>query len=504
MPVHEAAWQGFLLVFSWPNILYPTIATLLAMVFAFLPGLSGVTLMALAVSFTYSWDPIYILLIFGAFTGGATFMGSITAILFNIPGTAPSAATMIDGHPLAMQGKARTAIACSATASALGSTIGVVILVFSLPVLRRFILAFGPAEFLILAMWGLATIAVLTGKAVFKGLAAAGIGLLLASIGFHRATAELRFTFNNLDLQEGLNVIPVFLGFFAVAEMLSLMTSGRRTIAAGAQLSGSLREGIGAVLRHPWLLIRSSVIGTAIGMLPAAGGTVASFLAYGHAVQSARDRSRFGHGDLRGVLAPEAAHDAKDGGSLAPTLAFGIPGNEGTAVLLAALTLHGLAPGRDLLTDRLPMAFVLIWSLFYSNWLTSILGVMMAGSLARLSVVRTARLAPFVLVLAVLGAYAYQGRFSDVAIASGFGIAGYYMKKYGWPAVALVTALVLGPMFEQNLQLTIGLQQAGRIDFFSRPLVWVLTASMIAMFAFPGARALRERSERAARDRSPV
>jgi putative tricarboxylic transport membrane protein len=502
MPVYEAAWQGFLLVFSWPNIIYPTIATMLAMVFAFLPGLSGVTLMALAISLTYAWDPLYILLIFGAFTGGATFMGSITAILFNIPGTAPSAASMIDGHPLAMQGKARTAIACSATASALGSSIGVVILVASLPVLRRFILAFGPAEFLILAVWGLSTIAVLTGKAVFKGLAAAGIGLLLASIGFHRSTAELRFTFSSIELQEGVSVIPVFLGLFAVAEIISLMASGRQTIAAGAQLSGSLREGIEAVFRHPGLLLRSSVIGTGIGMLPAAGGTVASFLAYGHAVQSARDRSRFGHGDLRGVLAPEAAHDAKDGGSLAPTLAFGIPGNEGTAVLLAALTLHGFSPGRDLLTDRLPMAFVLIWSLFYSNWLTSILGVMMAGPLARLSVVRTARLAPFVLVLAVVGAFAYRGRFSDVMVALGFGIAGYFMKKYGWPVVALVTALVLGPMFEQNLQLTVSLHEAGRINFFTRPLVWILAASMVAMFAFPGVRSLRQRSERAVGDRS--
>lgn len=496
MSILDAAWEGFQIVFSWPNILYPTIATLLAMLFAFLPGLNGVTLMALAISLTYSWDPVYIMLIFGAFTGGATFMGSITAILFNVPGAGPSAATMLDGHPLAMQGKARTAIGCSAAASALGSTIGVALLILLLPVLRRFILAFGPAEFFMLAAWGLSTIAVLTGKSVRKGLAAAGAGLLLASIGYHRSTAELRFTFGSADLHDGLNVIPVFLGLFAVAEMMSLTMSGRATIAAGAQLTGSLREGVAAVFHHPWLLVRSSIVGTAVGMLPAAGGTVASFLAYGQAVQSASDRSRFGHGDLRGVIAPEAAHDAKDGGSLAPTLAFGIPGNEGTAVLLAALTLHGFVPGKDLLTDRLPMAFVLIWSLFYSNWLTSILGVMLARPLAHLTVVRTARLAPFILVFAAIGAFTHQGRFSDVVIAFAFGLAGYYLKKYGWPAVALVTALVLGPMFERNLQLAMSLQAAGRIDFFSRPLVWVLLAAMVTMFAFPGARNLRERLKR--------
>jgi len=153
-------------------------------------------------------------------------------------------------------------------------------------------------------------------------------------------------------------------------------------------------------------------------------------------------------------------------------------------------------PGKDLLTDRLPMAFVLIWSLFYSNWLTSILGVMLARPLAHLTVVRTARLAPFILVFAAIGAFTHQGRFSDVVIAFAFGLAGYYLKKYGWPAVALVTALVLGPMFERNLQLAMSLQAAGRIDFFSRPLVWVLLAAMVTMFAFPGARNLRERLKR--------
>ncbi|MBN8733929.1 MAG: tripartite tricarboxylate transporter permease, partial [Acidobacteria bacterium] len=268
MPVLDAAWQGFQLVFSWPNILYPTAATLLAMAFAFLPGLNGVTLMALAVSLTYSWDPLSIMLIFGAFTGGATFMGSLTAILFNIPGTGPSAATMLDGHPLALQGKARTAIACSATASALGSTIGVVFLIALLPVLREFLLKFGPAEFLMLAVWGLSTIAVLTGKSIAKGVAAAGLGLLLATIGYHRPTAETRLTFGIPDLYDGLNVVPVFLGLFAVAEMIHLTLSGRPAIAAGTRLSGSLREGIVSVFRHPWLLLRSSVIGTAIGMLP--------------------------------------------------------------------------------------------------------------------------------------------------------------------------------------------------------------------------------------------
>ncbi len=484
--IADAAWQAFHLVFSWPNILYPTAATLLAMVFAFIPGLSGTTLMALVISLTFAWDRLHIMLIFGALTGGATFMGSITAILFNIPGSAPSAATMLDGHPMAQQGKARTAIGCSAAASAVGSTLGVVLLVVLLPLLRRFILAFGPAEFLTLSIWGLATIGLLTGPSILKGLTAAGLGLLLATIGLDQRTAQLRFTFGVQELQDGLHVVPAFLGIFAIAEMLSLVAGKRNNITGGAPLSGSLREGIGSIFRHFGLLVRSSVIGTVVGMIPTVGATVAGFLAYGHAVQGARDRSRFGHGDIRGVLAPEAAHDAKDGGSLAPTLAFGIPGSEGTAVLLAALTVHGFVPGREMLTSQLTMVFVLIWSLFFSNWLTSLLGLAVVRPLASVSLLPVKRLAPLVLIFAAMGAYVYQGSFSDVAVAFVFGIGGYFLKKHGWPRIPLVTALVLGPLFETNLHLTLGLQQAGRINFFARPVVWILFALMVLTFARPG------------------
>lgn len=488
LPIAEAAWEGFLLVFSWPNILYPTVATLLAMVFAFVPGLSGATLMALAISFTFGWDQLHIMLIFGALTGGGTFMGSVTAILFNIPGSAPNAATMLDGYPLTQQGKARLAIGCAASSSALGSTFGVILLIALLPLLREFILSFGPAEFLAMSIWGLATIGLLTGPSVVKGLAAACLGLLLATIGLEPSSAESRFTFGIPDLQDGLHVVPVFLGLFAIAEMLSLTASGRRDIAGGAILSGSTGEGVKASLKNWGLLLRSSVLGAVVGMVPGVGATVAGFLAYGQAVQSAGEDGKFGKGDIRGVVAPEAAHDAKDGGSLAPTLAFGIPGSEGTAVLLAALTLHGFVPGPRMLTDQLVMVFVLIWSLFYSNWLTSIVGVLLAGPVAKTSLIPVGKLAPLVLAIAALGAYANQGRFSDVVVAFVFGVAGFYLKRNGWPRIPLVTALVLGPLFETNLNLTLALERAGRITFFERPLVWVLLVLMLLTLGWPNLR----------------
>ena len=489
--VHGAL-EGLWLVLAWPNILYPVLGTLLAMLVAFVPGISGATVMALMIPFTLAWEPLPVMLTFGGLVGGATFMGSITAILFNVPGSGPSAATLIDGHPLAQQGQARTAIGCAAMASAGGSTIGILILVLLIPLMRQAIMAFGPPELLMLMIWGLTTIAVVTRGAVARALIAAGLGLLLAFIGQDARTGELRFTFGWLYLWDGLGLIPVVLGLFSIAEMADLSVSGRLTISGKSrveQLSGSVREGVRSVFTHLGLFVRSALIGTAVGIIPGVGGTVASFLAYGQAVQTSSDRDRFGKGDIRGVIAPEAAHDAKDGGSLVPVLAFGIPGSEATAVLMAALVLHGLVPGRVLMTDQLPLVFVLIWSLFLSNWITSILGVALVGPLARLTTLRVQVLAPIVFALAVLGAFAYEQRFEDVGVALAFGIIGYLMKKHAWPRIPLVVALLLGGGIELNLRITAQLHALGRVDLWARPLLLVLVLLVLVNLALPWLRA---------------
>ncbi len=475
--VAEAAREGFLTVFSWPNILYPVAGTLLAMVFSVLPGLSGVTLMALAIPLTFQWQPLPVLMLFGALVGGATFMGSATAILLNIPGTAPNAATMFDGYPMACQGRAKTALGCSAAASALGSTFGVLALVALIPLMPVLIPLLGPPEYLVLAIWGLTTIATVIGGSVLKGLAMAGLGLMLSFVGFDPRSGAVRYTLGTLYLQDGLSLIPVFLGIFAVAESIDLMASGRATISGSTrldQLAGSAREGVRSVFRHFGLFVRSSLIGTVVGTIPGLGGTAAAFVAYGEAARSAGSDGHFGSGDIRGVLAPEAANDAKDGGALLPTLAFGLPGSAGTALLLGVLTLHGIRPGEQLMTTELPLVFALIWSLFLSNWMSSLVGLSLAGPLSRLTVARTSRLLPPILILAAAGAFAYRGRLADVWLTFGFGLIGYAMKRYGWPRVAFIIALVLGPMFELNLHLTLSLQRLGRIQIWTRPAFLVL------------------------------
>ncbi len=490
----DAAWQAWLVVFSWPYILYPVIGTVLAMVFAILPGLSGAALMALAIPITVHWDPVAVMLLFGAFLGGATFMGSVTAVLFGIPGRPSNAASLIDGHPLAQAGEAKTALGCSAMASALGSTFGILVLLLAIPVVQSVLLLFGPAELLMLVIWGLTTIAALSRGVVLKGLSVAGLGLLLSFVGNDPRTAEPRLTFGLTYLEDGLGLVPVFLGLYALAELFHLVRSPRPAISrVGTALGGSVRRGVGCVFRFPGLFLRSATIGTVIGMIPGVGGTVASFIAYGHASQSVKDSSRFGKGDIRGLMAPEAANDAKDGGALIPTLAFGLPGGTGTAMLLAVLTLHGLEPGQDILHSKLNLVFVLIWSLFISNWLTSALGLASLSPLSRLTTMRTEILVPGLIIVATFGVYMYRGELTDVLMAYVFGAIGYAMKVTDWPRIPLMIALVLGPLFERNLLLVLRLEEVGRMDFFSRPLVITLLVAIVFVLTY---RPLKERLSR--------
>ncbi len=486
--VLTAAYEGFAMVFSWPYIVYPLAGTLLAMIFSASPGLNSSSLMALAIPLTYPWEPLPVVLIFGAFLGGATFMGSITAILFNIPGKASNSVTLLDGYPLTQQGKAKTAIGAAAAASALGSTIGIIMLIVLIPFMREAAIALGPPEYLMLAIWGLTTLAALCGNSMIKGLAAAGLGLQLAFIGYDPRTAEPRFAAGIDYLGDGLSLVPVLLGLFALAEVIDLIVSKRITLSGkrtASELHGSVSEGIRSVFSHFFLFLRSSAIGTVIGAIPGIGSSVAGFIAYGHASQTARDNANFGHGDIRGVIAPEAANDAKDGGALIPTLALGIPGGSGTAIFLGVMMLHGLVPGREMLTGNLSLVFALLWSLFLSNWLTSLLGLSLVSPMARLSTIRTGRILPLILVLAAVGAIQYRGMVADLLCAVVFGVLGFLMKRYGWPRIPLVIAFTLAPLFEYNLHLTLQLQELGRIEFLSRPVVLILLALTGLNLALP-------------------
>jgi putative tricarboxylic transport membrane protein len=270
--------------------------------------------------------------------------------------------------------------------------------------------------------------------------------------------------------------------------LIELMASGRKSISGQSSvdaLGGSIRAGFDAIRRNFGLFLRSSTIGTVVGIIPGIGGTVAAFIAYGHAVQSSPDPEGFGHGDVRGVLAPEAAMDAKDGGSLLPVLAFGIPGSEGTVMLLVLFGLHGIVPGRELMSEHLPLVFALIWALFLSNWITSLLGLAISEPIARITVLRSELLAPVILCLAALGALATRGLLGDLLVAASFGAFGYLLRRHGWPRVPLAIGFVLGAAFETNLLLTLRLQELGRIDVLERPIALGLALLTLATLLMP-------------------
>jgi TctA family transporter len=468
-------------VFSWPNILIPVMGTLIAMVSAFLPGIGGTSLAALLLLLTLNWEPVQVLLLFGALTGGATYMGSITAILFNIPGNASSAAAMLDGHAMARRGLPRTAIAAAATASAIGSMIGVVVLLALLPIVRPFILQFGPLERFLLGIWGLTTIVALPNRSSSRAFGAALLGLLVAMVGSDPTSGAPRWTFGSLSLYDGFDTVAVLLGFFTLSEVMAWRSriTVSATVAPG-DVQDSTWAGIRAVFINFGVTLRSSILGTLVGVIPGVGGTVASFVAYGQAVQTAKgDRSGFGNGDIRGLIAPEAAVDAKDGGSLLPTLAFGLPGSESGVILLSVLMIHGFVPGLPMLTTDLAFSFTLILALLLSNMLTSVIGISLAPLLARLTSLRIDRIVLPVLVASLVTVVQLNGSVADIYFALGFGILGYLFGQFDWPRIPFVIAFVLGGFIENNLALVFEMEKVGRLQLTERPAALGIAALIL-------------------------
>lgn len=472
-------------LFSWPGFLIPVAGTLLAMVASFLPGVGNTSIVVLVMVATVGWDVESVLLMFGALTGGATFMGSITAILFNIPGNVSSTATLLDGYPMARQGLPRTAIACAATASAVGSVFGVLVLLAALPVVRPLLLEFGPLERLLIGIWGLVTIISVPTASRLKAAAMTALGLLAAAVGSDPATGATRWTFGALEMSQGFNVIAMMLGMFTFSELIEWMRSYRLQAGAQAPAAGdSTRRGIRAVFQHLPLTLRASSIGTLVGMIPGVGGTVAGFVAYGHAVQTAPDKSAFGKGEVRGLIAPEAAVDAKDGGSLLPAVAFGLPGSEAGVALLTVFAIHGVLPGPPMLGAQLPLTFTLIFALLFSNILTSAVGVALTPWLARLRNLRIERIALPGLIVSLVAVVQVNGQLFDLYTAAGFGIAGYYWRTHGWPRAPFVIAFVLGSLIETNLALTVQLVELGRLEPMERTSSIVLVLFIAASLAW--------------------
>lgn len=479
-------------LFTWPTIIYPVLGTLLGLFFGGMPGLGTTTALALSIPLTYGFEPYQAIIFLGSIMGATAFGGSIPAILINTPGMGPNAASCFDGYPMAKQGKAAIALGASATASLMGALFGIIVCFAILPFARRIILAFSYPEFFMLAILGLSIIAVVSeAEGLVKGLIAGGFGLLISFIGFDPIAGELRYIHGVEYLWDGIKIIPAVVGLFAIGESIHLLSHSTSIVELNVEEKEKIKrrsiqdviKGIKVVFQHKFLLVRSSIIGTIVGMIPGVGGGVANFLSYWMATVTEKNPETFGKGDVRGLIASEASNDAKDGGALLPTLVFGIPGSAGTAILLGGLMLHGLSPGRRMLTDDFNILILLLFALLLGNILTSVFGLLMSGYFVNLTLLPIIYISPLVFVIALIGVFTINRQFGDVLVAVLFGIIGFEFKKWGFPRIAVILALMLGSLAEVNYHLTVRIFSWQ--GFFFRPISFVLFLLTVMTLAFP-------------------
>jgi putative tricarboxylic transport membrane protein len=425
---------GYMLV--WPNPLFLVIGTCIGLLFGVIPGLSGALAIALMIPLTFSMDIYPALCLLLSALGGSAFGGSISAILIGIPGTSVNAATVFDGHALAKQGKADLAIGASATASALGAILGIVVLITSIPFLISALLMFGPTEVFMLTFMGLTIIAVAVEGSFVACFLSGMVGMLLSFHGWVSVVGGDRFTFGSNYLWDGFPLLPVFIGLFAISGGIELLLGGAsvvnaeqaRRIALSHSWSSTF-EGVLSIFRNFRVFIVSSIIGVLVGIVPGVGGAVSNMLAYAVAKHTSKDPDSFGQGNVAGVIASESANDAKDGGALMPTIALGIPGSEVMAILLGAFVLHGIEPGREMLIEHLDAVWVVILALLVSNVLTSVIGIVFARYLIRITVLKVSYYAPSIICIAVIGAYGVHQELIEPIIALFFGVIGFAMKR---------------------------------------------------------------------------
>lgn len=454
----------------------------LGLVIGLLPGLSGITALAFLIPFTFGMEPMiglgFLLAAYAAVSQG----GSMTAIVIGVPGEVPNAATVIDGYEMAKRGRAGEAIGAALMASALGGLFGCALLVILLPILQPIILSFASPENFFLSLVGIAFIAVLSSGSPVKGLIAGALGIFMSMFGYSPTDGVPRFWLGIDYMLDGFRLVPLAMGLFAVPEILALMTSGK-TIAHGAAMEPiSFRQGVNgalAVFRHLGVFFRSSAIGSVIGIMPGVGASTATFVAYAAAKQTSANPESFGTGRIEGVIAPESASNAKEGGALVPTLALGIPGSAAMALMLGAFIVLGLQPGPEFLVKHLDLAFGLAMILAFGNVASSVLMFTLSKSLVHVTRIPGHVLAPILLVLVALGTYSSENNPNDVMFVFIFGILGVAMLRLGYNRPALLLGFVLGETIERYYQVSM---HAYGATFFMRPIsITIIVMALICL-----------------------
>ena len=471
----EAAAQALGLILQLDRLGWMVLGCAVGLVVGLLPGLGGTVGMSILLPFIFGMDP---------YSGVALLIGmaavihtgdTFPAVLIGVPGSAGSQATIVDGYPLARQGKAATALSAAFFVSMIGGIFGAVVLFGTLSVARPLVLALGSPELFMLAIFGLSMVGVLSVGSPLAGVVSGLAGLLIGTIGGAPGVPVYRYTFDWLYLFDGIPLPVLALGLFAVPEMLDLLAQ-RGQIAQGAKLTGSRLEGIREALRHKLLILRSAALGSALGIIPGIGGSVVDWIAYGVTKQTARDRDNFGRGDIRGVIGPESANNAKEGGALVPTLIFGIPGSGTTAMLLGGLVLLGIEPGPSMIKENLDVTLSIVWSLALANVFGAVACIVCAGWVARASVISANRLVPFLFIIITVAAYQSTRNWGDIIMLLVIGSVGWIMKQAAWPRAPLLIGFVLSLVTERYLHLS--MSRYG-LEWLTFPGVLIILAMIV-------------------------
>ncbi len=467
--VIEALFTSLGNILQWQVALIMLLGVTVGLIFGIVPGIGGLAGIAIFMSFIWGKDPVLGLTFLMALSAASSQGGSVTTILLNVPGDATNAATLLDGYPMARKGQAGRALGIVLTASGLGGLFGGLVLLSALPVMRQVVLAFGSPETLMMVVLGLSFMVIIARESPLKGFSAGCLGLALSTVGLHAATAISRFDFGCLYLEDGIALIPLSLGIFAIPEVIDMMVRPK-TFQPGESIivrkGGDVFRGVKDVFHNMFLFLRCCSLGTLIGVIPGVGAMAATFMAYGHAKQTSKHPELFGTGCVEGVIAPESAINAKEGGALLTTLGFGIPGSASMALLLGAFMVVGIQPGPKMLTEHLDLSIWLAWTLIFANLLGSIILLFTAKQMVKITYLDLRILAPLVLVFVIIGAYAMRENFIDVVAAFIFGGLGYAAKRLDYPRVPIILGFILGGLAE--LYFLISIRTFG--PFFFNPM----------------------------------
>lgn len=480
----DALLSGFSMLADPLNIALIVIGVVIGVLVGALPGLSSPMAIALLIPFTIGLGPVPAVSMMAALYCAGTFGGSITAILINAPGAPPAAATALDGYPMAKRGEAGRALGLAVYASVFGGILSLFIFLFSAPLLAKVALSFTPAEYFALSVFALSMLASISGRSSLRNLIAGAVGVLISTVGLHVTTGIERFTFGIPELSEGIQFVPVLIGLFALAELLNQSATVN-------QIYERIRADVmklptwADIKRTFGTALRSTGIGTFIGILPAEGATVAAIMGYNEARRWSKHKDDFGTGVPEGIVGPEAANNAATGGAMVPTLALGIPGSASTALILAALVMHGLRPGPHLLNETPQFLYAIFGAMLIANVAFLIIGVGGAKLFSQITLIPRTILWPSVFVFSFIGAYASSSSFFDVWVMLASGVLGFFMLRHGFAPAPLLMGLILGKIVEESFSQAMIIHDNSMIAMLERPLVLLFFAMTILSLAAP-------------------